>query len=181
MPHANADAKMDPALVPAKTVISLSNSGRFSKMRFKIVHCNNKRAPPPSNARTKYRIVTTLKRRKNYPFTNKQRRNGDILANSGIEKMASEKMHDPKVFGPVFWKTYEIIVETYPHNPNKREKEAAKMFFRSQKYLIPCATCAANYRKIYKTYPPQVDSRDDLKNWLQLLKEKVAVEKAKRK
>jgi hypothetical protein len=86
----------------------------------------------------------------------------------------SEDFRDPKVFGPPFWKTYDIIAATYPKHPNKKEREAAKMFFQSQKYLIPCAICAHNYRKIYKNYPPHLESRTALMAWVATLKAKVA-------
>lgn len=90
-------------------------------------------------------------------------------------------LHDPKVFGPVFWKTYDIVVDTYPKHPDKKHREAVKMFFRSQKYVIPCASCAQNYRKIYKNHPPQVESRQALQKWLALLKAKVAEHVAAKK
>ena len=82
--------------------------------------------------------------------------------------------YDPKVFGPTFWKTYDIIAETYPKHPTKKQQAAAKMFFRSQKYLIPCTSCAHNYRLIYKKFPPRVENRETLRAWLQLLKTKVS-------
>ena len=97
-----------------------------------------------------------------------------------IKEMSSD-LRDPSVWGPKFWATYDIIAETYPKHPDKKERKAAIDFFHSQKYLIPCTTCAHNYQKVYRKYPPDVSSRKALKKWLLLLKEKVAehVEKEK--
>lgn len=93
----------------------------------------------------------------------------------------SKDPRDPSVWGPKFWAAYDVIAETYPKHPDKKEKSAAKMFFHSQKYLIPCTSCAKNYRKFYKHNPPRLSSRTELKAWLHLLKDDVAkhVEKEK--
>jgi hypothetical protein len=82
--------------------------------------------------------------------------------------------HDPKVWGPKFWAVYDIIGETYPRHPVEKDKVAVKMFFSSQKRVIPCKTCRKSYKKIYRDHPPQVDSREELQAWIKLLKEKVA-------
>uniref|UniRef100_A0A6C0BNM6 thiol oxidase n=1 Tax=viral metagenome TaxID=1070528 RepID=A0A6C0BNM6_9ZZZZ len=88
-------------------------------------------------------------------------------------------LRDPKVWGPTFWKTYDIIVQTYPREPNKKQRKAALDFFHSQKYLIPCTRCSKNYRRILRKYPPRVESRPALEEWFTLLKHKVAKHVAK--
>lgn len=82
-----------------------------------------------------------------------------------------ENVHDPKVWGPPFWRVYDIIVTTYPHRPSHKERNAVRSFFESQKYLIPCRKCVKGYRSIIRRYPPQVESRDKLTKWLKLVKE----------
>ena len=92
--------------------------------------------------------------------------------------MASEEhpgsIRDPRVWGPHFWKVYDIIAETYPVRPSSDEKKAAERFFKSQVYLIPCERCARNYRAIYKANPPRLRSRAQLQEWVALLKKRVA-------
>lgn len=89
-------------------------------------------------------------------------------------KRTSEELREPKVWGPVFWETYDIIANTYPIHPSRQERRAARLFFRSQKYIIPCETCSENYRAIYKLNPPRVESRESLQQWLAKLKSDVA-------
>ena len=87
--------------------------------------------------------------------------------------MDETHLRKPSVWGPQFWKTYDIIANTYPKHPTKSERRAVVKFFESQKYLIPCATCAINYKSIIDRYPPEARSRQDLQKWLELLKQKV--------
>ena len=82
-------------------------------------------------------------------------------------------IRNPNIWGPAFWKTYDFIVATYPTKPNGKEQKAAIRFFASQRYLIPCESCAKNYRKIYKNHPPRVQSRRSLQKWLDMVKQKV--------
>ena len=82
-------------------------------------------------------------------------------------------MRRPSYWGPTFWKTYDIICETYPTAPTSEEKHAAKRFFYSQRYLLPCKTCRKNYVSIIEQYPPRVESRKALRSWMRMLKEQV--------
>ena len=90
----------------------------------------------------------------------------------------SDQQRNPLVWGRHFWTVYDLIAETYPHRPSSKEKDAALDYFNSQKYLIPCQTCAANYRSIIKEFPPRVSSRGALQEWLATVKTQVAKHKA---
>lgn len=87
-------------------------------------------------------------------------------------------LRDPKVWGSKYWDCYDIVVNTYPKRPSEKHKKAARMYFSSQKLLIPCHTCAANYSAIIKQYPPRVESRAALQQWLQIVKVEVSKHKA---
>ena len=90
----------------------------------------------------------------------------------------TDVLREPKHWGPIYWDAYDVVVKTYPRRPTKRERVAAIQYFSSQKYLIPCKTCAGNYRSIYKQYPPRVESREALQKWLDIVKVEVAKHKA---
>jgi len=91
--------------------------------------------------------------------------------------MSEEKLRDPRVWGPPFWKVYDILVATYPSKPSQKQRRAMKRYFQVQKYLIPCETCAKNYRSIYSKYPPQVHSKEAMQAWLKILKSEVGKHK----
>lgn len=87
---------------------------------------------------------------------------------------------DPKVWGPVFWDYYDYVVDMYPEKPTRHEQRAMRLLFSAQKTVLPCVTCAENYRKIYKNHPPQTQSRESMKAWLDHLKQEVAKHKSKK-
>ena len=87
--------------------------------------------------------------------------------------MDESNLRKPSVWGPHFWKMYDIIANTYPKRPNGKERRAMLKFLESQKYLIPCSSCASNYKAIIKRHPPNVESRESLQKWFELLKRKV--------
>jgi FAD-linked sulfhydryl oxidase len=79
-------------------------------------------------------------------------------------------LRDPRVWGPQFWKTYDIIADTFPEHPSEKQRHAARSFFESQKHLIPCKKCARHYKKILRQYPVQTRNRQELQAWLQIVK-----------
>lgn len=83
-------------------------------------------------------------------------------------------LRHPQVWGPKFWAMYDIVVQTYPRHPTSDERRAARAFFKSQRYLIPCGTCKRNYARIIRRFPPAVNSRVDLMKWLDHVKTEVA-------
>ncbi len=82
-------------------------------------------------------------------------------------------LRDPRVWGPQFWKTYDIIVETFPERPSEKQQQAARAFFESQKHLIPCKKCARHYKDILRKHPVKTKNRESLQKWLVILKERV--------
>jgi hypothetical protein len=73
----------------------------------------------------------------------------------------------PTVWGPIFWHTIHIVALGYPQNPSYGQKKAAKEFYESLAFLIPCPVCREHYQKHLQKLPlgPHLDRRDDLFKW----------------
>lgn len=73
----------------------------------------------------------------------------------------------PAVWGPLFWHTIHIVAIGYPKNPSYADKRAAKEFFESLCFLIPCPVCREHYQRNLEKHPisPHLDRRDDLFKW----------------
>jgi len=73
----------------------------------------------------------------------------------------------PEVWGPIFWHTIHITALGYPSNPNYGQKKAAKEFYESLAFLIPCPVCREHYETHLQKNPltPHLDRRDDLFRW----------------
>jgi len=73
----------------------------------------------------------------------------------------------PVVWGPFFWHTIHIAALGYPKEPTYTEKRAAKEFFESLQFLIPCSVCREHYSKHLKEHPLTtfLDRRADLFRW----------------
>ena len=53
----------------------------------------------------------------------------------------------PNVWGPFFWHTIHIAALGYPKEPSYTEKKAAKEFFESLQFMLPCGVCREHYAK----------------------------------
>jgi hypothetical protein len=73
----------------------------------------------------------------------------------------------PSVWGPFFWHTMHLVALGYPNAPSYQEKKAAKEFYESFAFLIPCPICKTHYEEKLKEMPLTVslDSRKDLFRW----------------
>ena len=81
----------------------------------------------------------------------------------------------PDVWGPFFWHTIHIVALGYPSEPSYAHKKAAKDFFESLLFLIPCPICRDHYATHLEKYPitPHLDRRADLFRWTILLHNEV--------
>ncbi len=81
----------------------------------------------------------------------------------------------PEVWGPFFWHTIHITALGYPKEPTYAHKKAAKEFFESLQFLIPCPICREHYQQHLEKYPltPHLDRRSDLFRWTVLLHNEV--------
>ncbi len=73
----------------------------------------------------------------------------------------------PEVWGPFFWHTIHIVALGYPEKPTYAHKKAAKEFFESLQYLLPCEVCRKHYSQNLTVMPitPHLDRRQDLLKW----------------
>lgn len=73
----------------------------------------------------------------------------------------------PAVWGPLFWHTIHITALGYPANPTYGHKKAAKEFYESLAFLVPCPVCREHYETHLQKNPltPHLDRRDDLFRW----------------
>lgn len=73
----------------------------------------------------------------------------------------------PAVWGPFFWHTMHLVALGYPENPSYAQKKAAKEFYESLQYLLPCETCRKHYSQnlAMKPVTPYLDRRSDLLKW----------------
>lgn len=82
----------------------------------------------------------------------------------------------PETWGPFFWNTIHIAALGYPTEPSHGHKKAAKEFFESLQYMIPCPICRDHYKVHLAKYPllPHLDRRRDLFRWTLLLHNEVS-------
>lgn len=73
----------------------------------------------------------------------------------------------PDIWGPIFWYTIHIVALGYPPIPSAEQKTAAKQFYESLQYLIPCPICREHYAQHLKDLPVDsaTQSRSDLIHW----------------
>lgn len=81
----------------------------------------------------------------------------------------------PTAWGPFFWHTIHIAALGYPSNPSYGHKKAAKEFYESLKFLIPCPVCRQHYEEHLHemAITPFLDRREDLFKWTVDLHNKV--------
>ena len=83
----------------------------------------------------------------------------------------------PNVWGPFFWHTIHIVALAYPKEPSYGDKKAAKEFFESLQFLLPCPICKEHLKIHLAKFPitPHLDRRDDLFKWTVMLHNEVNV------
>lgn len=81
----------------------------------------------------------------------------------------------PSSWGPFFWHTMHIVALGYPVQPTYGHKKAAKEFYESLQFLIPCPVCRDHYAEYMRSMPitPFLDRRDDLFKWTVMIHNKV--------
>jgi hypothetical protein len=84
----------------------------------------------------------------------------------------------PTVWGPIFWNTIHIVALGYSQNPTEEEKMAAKQFYESLQYVIPCPICRVHYKSNLAEMPVDaaLGNRSDLIEWTWRMHNKVNVQ-----
>lgn len=79
------------------------------------------------------------------------------------------------VWGPPMWISIHLVALGYPKNPSYADKKAAKDFFESLQFLLPCELCRNHYKENLKKFPitPHLDRRDDLFKYTVMLHNEV--------
>ena len=74
----------------------------------------------------------------------------------------------PEVWGPIFWSTMHLVSLAYPEQPTYAEKRAAKEFYNSLAYILPCPVCRSHFSEILKGLPVEtwLDNRESLVEWV---------------
>ena len=81
----------------------------------------------------------------------------------------------PGVWGPPFWLVIHITALAYPQKPSYGEKKAAKEFYESLQFTLPCPMCRHHLKDHLIKYPitPHLDRREDLFKWTVMLHNEV--------
>ena len=75
-------------------------------------------------------------------------------------------MMNKNIWGPSGWLFMHSISFQYPENPTEEDKNNYKVFFESLKNTIPCPKCREHYSENLKQKPIQLNSRDELIQWV---------------
>ena len=88
----------------------------------------------------------------------------------------------PSVWGPPGWRFMHYVSLGYPEKPSDSEKQQYKVFYESLQHVLPCHTCAQNYKENLKEMPidDALGSRDSLVKWVIDIHNKVNVETGKK-
>jgi hypothetical protein len=75
---------------------------------------------------------------------------------------------DPEIWGPHLWFFLHSMSFTYAKDkdhPTREEKKYMYQFLESLKYVLPCV-CKDSYKKHFDNFPPRLNSRRELFEWL---------------
>ena len=56
---------------------------------------------------------------------------------------------DTRFWGPSGWQLLHSITNKYPNNPDKLEKDAYEIFFKSLPFILPCIYCRNSLTEYY--------------------------------
>ena len=81
----------------------------------------------------------------------------------------------PSCWGPPFWLTIHIVALAYSKKPSYGEKKAAKEFYESLQFILPCPICREHLKTHLIKFPisPHLDRREDLFKWTVMLHNEV--------
>jgi len=69
-------------------------------------------------------------------------------------------------WGPSAWLFLHSVTFQYPENPTDQDKNNYKIFFESLQNILPCPQCREHYQKNIQENPMNLESRDELIQWL---------------
>ena len=71
----------------------------------------------------------------------------------------------PKIWGRQGWHFIHCVAMSYPQNPTDQDKHNYTAFFRSLQNVLPCPSCAENFRAKMEKYPPSLENPQSLFKW----------------
>jgi hypothetical protein len=71
----------------------------------------------------------------------------------------------PQVWGKAGWNFIHSVALSYPTKPTKEDKENYLSFLKSLQYVLPCPTCANNFKDKLEKNPPNLENRKSLFKW----------------
>lgn len=80
-----------------------------------------------------------------------------------------------QVWGGPLWFSIHIIALVYPKQPSYADKKAAKDYFESLQFLLPCPICRTHLKEHLAKNPitPHLDRKEDLFKWTVVLHNEV--------
>jgi len=86
-------------------------------------------------------------------------------------------------WGPQAWSFIHYVALAYPDNPTEEDKKYYKNFYVNLQNVLPCKTCASNYKKNIdkKSVDPALSGKEELFKWTIDIHNMVNIELDKRK
>jgi hypothetical protein len=60
---------------------------------------------------------------------------------------------NPSIWGPKIWDAIHTISLGYPTHPTQEQKETYYSFYKDLWKILPCSTCAVNYKQHFEELP----------------------------
>lgn len=92
-------------------------------------------------------------------------------------------MVEPSVWGPSLWRSIHYVALGYPDAPTEGDRASYRAFYAGLQRVLPCASCADNYRRHFDTELPidgYMDNSARLFEWTVKLHNIVNAETGKR-
>ena len=74
----------------------------------------------------------------------------------------------PDIWGKYLWISIHFIAMEYPHHPSDEDKNNYRIFFQQLQHVVPCVTCANNYKDHLVRFPLNdkvMENRSNLFQW----------------
>ena len=75
---------------------------------------------------------------------------------------------EPKVFGPVFWRTMHLVAHSFPIRPTAADAKRYARFFHAIADVLPCMSCRAHFARqlARRPFPKGVPTRRRVALWM---------------